>query len=95
MSVYTTGDVLISRLQGELNSVTSVMKNNIEKMIRRGEKLEALEEKTEMLVAEAAQFKARSKKLNKAMKWKNAKFYIVGGVVLVVVAAVVVMVIVL
>ena len=95
MSVYNTGDVLISRLQGELNSVTSVMKSNIEKMIRRGEKLEALEEKTEMLVQEAAMFKARSKKLNRALKWKNAKFYIVGGVVLVVVAAVVVMVIVL
>jgi len=94
-AIYNTGDVLLTRLHGEIGQVTEIMRSNIDKLIIRGQKLEELEEKTEMLAREAELFKNKSKKLNRAMKWKNAKFYIVGGIVLVVVASIIICVIVL
>ena len=89
-SAIQGGDVLMMRVQGQLNEVTEIMKGNIEKLLTRGTKLVELEEKTEELLLESERFKSKSKRLRKAMWWKNAKFYIVGGVVLVVVASVVI-----
>jgi len=81
---------MLTQIHAELGETVNVMRSNIEKMIRRGEKLEELEEKTEDLVNQSALFHSKSRKLKKQFWWKNAKFYIVGGVILVVVATIIV-----
>jgi vesicle-associated membrane protein 7 len=63
----------ISRVRGEIDQVRSVMVQNIEKVLERGEKIELLVDKTENLNAQAFRFKKQSTSLRHAMWWRNFK----------------------
>lgn len=52
--------------------------------MERGERIELLVDKTEVLSASAVQFKKKSTELKNAMWWKNVKLYIIIGIVAVV-----------
>jgi hypothetical protein len=53
--------------------VKSVMVENIDKVLERGEKIELLVDKTDALQGDAFRFKKQSRRLKQAMWLKNAK----------------------
>ncbi|XP_071182141.1 vesicle-associated membrane protein 4-like isoform X2 [Mytilus edulis] len=57
----------IDRLQGDVNEVTHLLKDNVEKVLERGEKIEDLQNRSEDLTASSIQFKSRSRDLRRKM----------------------------
>ena len=60
----------------KLDDVKSVMVQNIEMVLERGEKLELLVDKSEQLQLDAFRFQKSSKQLRNAMFWKKVKIYL-------------------
>jgi len=63
----------ISRLKGDVDEVKSVMVQNIEKVLERGERIELLVDKTTELSQSAFKFKKQSTALKRSMWFKNIK----------------------
>jgi vesicle-associated membrane protein 7 len=75
----------IAKVREEINQVKDVMIKNIDKVLERGEKIELLVDKTEVLDQHAFKFKKTSKKLARAMWWKYVKFTLILVVILAIV----------
>jgi len=60
-------------VRGEVNKVQDIMMENIENVLKRGEKLEDLVSKTDRLQSGAGKFKSASGKLKTKFWWKNVK----------------------
>lgn len=73
----------MSKVKGDLDEVKSVMVQNIEKVLERGEKIDRLVVKTEDLDNQAVRFKKSSTVLKRAMWWRNAKLMAILGTVFV------------
>jgi len=67
----------IAKVKEEITQVKDVMIKNIDKVLERGEKIELLVDKTEVLDQHAFKFKKQSRGLKRAMWWKNVKLMIV------------------
>ncbi|XP_078588085.1 vesicle-associated membrane protein 3-like [Branchiostoma floridae x Branchiostoma japonicum] len=73
----------MDKLQSEVDEVTGLLKDNVDKILQRGDKLERLEERSEDLNAHANRFKVVSTKLKKKYCWQNCKMtLILTGVIL-------------
>jgi len=66
----------IAKVQEEISQVKDVMIKNIDKVLERGEKIELLVDRTEVLDQHAFKFKKSSTKLKNTMWWKNMKLCI-------------------
>jgi len=75
----------VSKVKGEIDEVKSVMVQNIEKMLDRGERIELLVDKTADLSNNAVRFKKQSTQLKRAMWCKNLKLTILLVVIAIVV----------
>ena len=60
----------VSDIEYQLQQVTVVMKDNVEKLIERGENLEVLQQKTENMDEHAKLFQNHSRDLKRQMRWK-------------------------
>jgi len=76
----------INRVRNEIDEVKSVMVQNIEKVLERGERIELLVDRTENLNQTAFQFKKKSTQVKRRMWWKNAKVLVILIFVLLVIA---------
>ena len=74
----------LTHLQAEIEDVKSVMVENIEKVLERGERIELLVDRTDALNSQAQQFKKKSTKLKKAMWWKNFKMQLIIGLIVII-----------
>ena len=72
-------------LKKKVSDVTDIMKENIEKVIDRGEKLEDLEDQTDVLRTHAEMFHEKSRDMRCAMIRNNYKMLAVAIVVFVVI----------
>ena len=63
----------IQQVQGELDEVTSIMRQNIEKAIERDAELGILEDKSEALVEGSLQFRSGATRLRRQMWWQDKK----------------------
>ena len=63
----------IQHVQGELDEVTSIMRQNIEKAIERDAELGILEDKSEALVEGALQFRNGATRLRRQMWWQDKR----------------------
>lgn len=71
----------INRVKGELNEVKTVMVENIEKVLDRGERLELLVDKTDHLQHESLAFKREARRLKHKMWWSSMRMMLMlGGV---------------
>nr|XP_039273080.1 vesicle-associated membrane protein 7-like [Styela clava] len=86
------GDQL-SALQNQVGEVTGIMRQNVETVLERGEKLDDLVDKTEDLQNSATTFKVTSTKISRKMMWKNRKMMIIAVVVTLVVILIIVLII--
>lgn len=75
-------------LQAEIDSTVNVMRNNINKVSERGERLDSLQDKTDNLAVSAQGFRRGANRVRKQMWWKDMKMrmcLIVGIILLLVV----------
>lgn len=68
--------------QNEIQEVKSVLIENIDKVLERGERIELLVDRTEVLDQHAFKFKKKATKLKRAMWWKNAKMVLAIGFII-------------
>lgn len=70
-------DAKISAINSEINQTVDIMRQNIETVINRGEKLEDIELKTNEIMLESIEFEQSSKKVKEAMCWKKYRLYLI------------------
>jgi vesicle-associated membrane protein 7 len=70
-------DEKIAKIQQNINQVKDVMIQNIDKVLERGERIELLVEKTEILDQHAFKFKRGATQLKRKMWWRNVKWWII------------------
>ena len=68
------GDAL-AKVQGELDEVKTVMLENIERVLERGDKIELLVESTARLQSDATAFRSTTRRVARRMWWNNAKMF--------------------
>ncbi|KAJ4145872.1 hypothetical protein LMH87_004704 [Akanthomyces muscarius] len=72
-------------LRGQIDETVGVMRDNINKVSQRGERLDALQDKSDNLVASAQGFRRGANIVRKKMWWKDMKMrmcIIIGVIVL-------------
>ena len=83
----------MNRLQNSISDVKNVMRQNINKVLERGEKIDLLVDKSEALAESATVFHKRAKKLKWTMCRENAKLWIIIVIVILVVIGIIVAVV--
>ncbi|KAG9459091.1 hypothetical protein H6P81_003599 [Aristolochia fimbriata] len=63
----------LNRVRGEVGEIRSIMVDNIEKILERGDRIELLVDKTATMQDSAFHFKKQSRRLSRALWMKNAK----------------------
>ncbi|CAL9682342.1 unnamed protein product [Knipowitschia caucasica] len=71
----------LDNVQGQVNEVKVILKDNIKKVLERGDRLDDLIEKTDDLQATADSFQRTSTRVARKYWWKNIKIMIIIGVV--------------
>eukprot|EP01091_Cochliopodium_minus_P010586 TRINITY_DN2841_c0_g1_i1.p1 TRINITY_DN2841_c0_g1~~TRINITY_DN2841_c0_g1_i1.p1 ORF type:complete len:248 (-),score=72.67 TRINITY_DN2841_c0_g1_i1:233-976(-) len=80
----------ISKIKSDINRVENVMKDNIEKVIKRGESIDILLSKSEDLENSSQNFKFNARALKRKMWWKNQKLCcVIWLFVIIIIAAIV------
>ena len=95
MEPQRLGSNKASEVLAHVEEVKTIMHSNVQSLIGNIESLEVVEEKSNLLRERSEQFKNGSKKLRRAMWWKNAKATIIIGTVMFVIIGTVVIAIVL
>ncbi|OAA55482.1 Synaptobrevin [Cordyceps fumosorosea ARSEF 2679] len=79
------GNARTQALQAQIDDTVGVMRDNINKVSQRGERLDALQDKTDNLAASAQGFRRGANRVRKQMWWKDMKMrmcIIIGIIVL-------------
>lgn len=75
----------LTQVQDQVNDVKVILKDNINKVLERGEKLDDLIDKTDDLRATADSFQKTSTRVARKYWWKNVKMMIIIGVIVVII----------
>jgi hypothetical protein len=71
-------DVDVKELREDVDRVKSKMRNNIEKVLERGELLEELDDETKDLPDKSKKLRDKSVALRNQLRWQNYAYYAVG-----------------
>ncbi len=63
----------LARAQNELNQVKDVMVHNVEQILSRGERIDLLVDKTDVMAGQATAFRRGARTVRSQMWWKNQK----------------------
>lgn len=85
------GNAKTQAIQQEIDATVGVMRDNLTKITERGERLDALQDKTDNLAVSAQGFRRGANRVRKAMWWKDMKMriLIVVGIIILIVIIVV------
>ncbi|XP_032937094.1 vesicle-associated membrane protein 8 [Catharus ustulatus] len=86
-----TAEGRVQALQREVQGVTSIMTQNVERILARGENLEQLHSKSQDLEATSEHFRTTSQKMARRYWWKNVKLLIILGLVGVIVLVLIIL----
>uniref|UniRef100_A0A667WSQ9 Si:ch73-234b20.5 n=1 Tax=Myripristis murdjan TaxID=586833 RepID=A0A667WSQ9_9TELE len=75
----------LDQVQGQVNEVKVILKDNINKVLERGERLDDLIGKTDGLQATAESFQKTSTRVARKYWWKNIKMMIIIGVIVLII----------
>ncbi|KAI9633364.1 synaptobrevin, partial [Dioszegia hungarica] len=67
-------------IQAQIDDTVGIMHENITKVAERGERLDALQDKTDTLAASAQGFRRGANRVRKQMWWKDMRMRIAIGV---------------
>jgi len=86
------GNNRTAALQAEIDSTVGIMRDNINKVSERGERLDSLQDKTDNLATSAQGFRRGANRVRKQMWWKDMKMRmcIIAGVIILIVIVIVV-----
>uniref|UniRef100_A0A0N5AMX4 V-SNARE coiled-coil homology domain-containing protein n=1 Tax=Syphacia muris TaxID=451379 RepID=A0A0N5AMX4_9BILA len=70
----------MSQLQQQVSQVKTVMSNNVQRILERGDRLENLESRTDALTASSENFKISARRVQRHMCRQNAKWTIIVSV---------------
>ncbi|KAI3506123.1 hypothetical protein L2E82_49252 [Cichorium intybus] len=79
----------INRLKGEMGQVRTVMIDNIDKVLERGDRLDLLVDKTDTMQTNTLRFRKRTRQFRTSVWWKNVKLTIALILLILVIAYVV------
>jgi len=63
----------LSRAQNELDQVKNIMVQNVEQILSRGERIELLVDKTDVMAGQATAFRRGARTVRRQMWWKDKK----------------------
>ncbi|KAF9002570.1 VAMP/synaptobrevin-like protein [Cyathus striatus] len=63
----------LARAQNELNHVKDIMVQNVEQILSRGERIELLVDKTDVMAGQATAFRRGARTVRREMWWRNKK----------------------
>jgi len=81
----------ISTINAELEDVKNIMQENIEKVVQRGDNLQALESTTTALEQDASGFRTRASQLKNAVWWGSLRMKIIIGVAILVIIGIIIL----
>ena len=67
----------LTRAQTELNHVKDIMVQNVEQILSRGERIELLVDKTDVMAGQATAFRRGALSVRRQMWWKSTKVMVV------------------
>ncbi|KAM0749546.1 SNAP receptor, synaptobrevin family [Meredithblackwellia eburnea MCA 4105] len=67
-------------IQAQIDDTVGIMRENIQKVSERGERLDALQDKTDNLAVSAQGFRRGANRVRKQMWWKDMKMRLLIGV---------------
>ena len=79
---FSTSDSL-SRLESKVEDVTGVMRQNIDKVVERGDTLHDLNERSDLLAHSSTEFRQTAVKLRQKLCWKNVRLWVILLVILI------------
>ena len=85
LSEYSSSDVL-DHLENKVGAVQGIMRQNINKAVHRGENLDDLTDRSELLAHSSTYFRSSATKLRKRLFWRNARLWIILCVILLCIA---------
>jgi len=77
-------------IQAQIDDTVGIMRENITKVAKRGEALDALQDKTDNLAVSAQGFRRGANRVRKNMWWKDMKMRIIIGVAVSVIIVIIV-----
>ncbi|KAJ1834298.1 Vesicle membrane receptor protein (v-SNARE) [Coemansia sp. RSA 2711] len=83
------------RVQDQIDDVVNIMQENIDSVMKRGENLDQVGQKTDRLRDETQVFHGSAVRVRKKMWWNNMKWKIIIGVCLIIIILVIVLSVVL
>eukprot|EP00112_Aurelia_sp_Birch-Aquarium-sp1_P006948 Seg1759.2 transcript_id=Seg1759.2/GoldUCD/mRNA.D3Y31 product="Vesicle-associated membrane protein 4" protein_id=Seg1759.2/GoldUCD/D3Y31 len=84
-------DDKLNKVKNEIKSTMNVMRNNLGKVMDRGDRLEDLEAKSESFEMNAFNFRAGSTKLRQKFWWQNCKLKLILAFIVVVILLVIIL----
>ncbi|XP_049416059.1 vesicle-associated membrane protein 8 isoform X2 [Epinephelus fuscoguttatus] len=81
----------LEQVQGQVNEVKVILKDNISKVLERGDRLDDLIGKTDDLQASADSFQRTSTRVARKYWWKNIKMMIIIGVIVVIIVVLIIL----
>ncbi|KAI8466200.1 MAG: R-SNARE protein, VAMP72-family [Monoraphidium minutum] len=81
----------VAAVQKQVDDVKSVMVENIEQVLARGDRIQLLVDRTEDLQVQAAQFQKQGRQLRTNMWWQNAKMKLCFALIILIVLVVIVL----
>lgn len=75
MHTYNTSPPVdeLTRAQTELNQVKDIMVQNVEQILSRGERIELLVDKTDVMAGQATAFRRGARNVRRDMWWRNSR----------------------
>ncbi|KAI8627944.1 synaptobrevin-domain-containing protein [Xylariaceae sp. FL1651] len=85
------GNTRTQALQAQIDDTVGVMRENINKVSQRGERLDALQDKTDNLAVSAQGFRRGANRVRKQMWWKDMKMRmcLIAGIIILLVIIIV------
>ncbi|GAA6219172.1 vesicle-associated membrane protein 8-like isoform X1 [Lates japonicus] len=81
----------LDQVQGQVNEVKVILKDNINKVLERGDRLDDLIGKTDDLQASADSFQKTSTRVARKYWWKNIKMMIIIGVIVLIIVILIIL----
>ncbi|KAF7299163.1 Vesicle-associated membrane protein [Mycena indigotica] len=75
MNTYNTAppEDALAQAQNQLNQVKDIMVQNVEQILSRGERIELLVDKTDVMAGQATAFRRGARTVRRQMWWRNSK----------------------
>uniref|UniRef100_A0A060TIZ2 ARAD1D42526p n=1 Tax=Blastobotrys adeninivorans TaxID=409370 RepID=A0A060TIZ2_BLAAD len=90
-SQETGGNNKTAAIQAQIDDTVGIMRENINKVAERGERLDSLQDKTDNLAVSAQGFRRGANRVRKQMWWKDMRMRmcLIAGIIIVIIVIVV------